>query len=86
MKNIKLLENNLLKIIRKIINEESKTQNLRHQLNDLMDNEFSDIDPSDAAEVFEFFAKVYRSNEYRKKHNIGDVTVNDVRRNFKLKN
>jgi len=54
------------------VNERLSTpsQDLKGTINDLLDREFRDIEPKDAAEVFEFFAKVMRANEYRKKHNI----------------
>jgi hypothetical protein len=43
---------------------------LKGIINDLLDREFRGIDPVKAAEVFEFFAKAMRGNEYRRKNNI----------------
>jgi hypothetical protein len=43
---------------------------LKRIINDLLDREFRGIDPVKAAEVFEFFAKAMRGNEYRMKNNI----------------
>jgi hypothetical protein len=43
---------------------------LKGIINDLLDRKFRDIDPVKAAEVFEFFAKAMRANEYRRKNNI----------------
>lgn len=51
-------------------NLSTPAQNLKGTINDLLDREFRDIDPVKAAEVFEFFAKVMRANEYRRKNNI----------------
>jgi len=51
-------------------NLSTPAQNLKGTINDLLDREFRDIDPVKAAEVFEFFAKAMRANEYRRKHNI----------------
>ena len=45
-------------------------EELMGTINDLLDREFRDIDPVKAAEVFEFFAKAMRANEYRRKNNI----------------
>ena len=45
-------------------------EELMGTINDLLDREFREIDPAKAAEVFEFFAKAMRANEYRKKNNI----------------
>lgn len=40
---------------------------LKGAINDLLDRKFRAIDPAKAAEVFEFFAKVMRANEYGRK-------------------
>jgi hypothetical protein len=53
---------------------------LKGIINDLLDREFRGIDPVKAAEVFEFFAKAMRGNEYRMKNNIGPVRADFTKR------
>jgi hypothetical protein len=84
-KIVRLKESDLTNIIKKVISEQhhSPSQELRMTINDLLDNDFRDIDPSEAAQVFEYFAKAMRGNEYRKKHNIGPISKDEVIKNFK---
>jgi hypothetical protein len=53
---------------------------LKGIINDLLDRRFRDIDPVKAAEVFEFFAKAMRGNEYRMKNNIGPARADFTKR------
>ena len=53
---------------------------LKGIINDLLDRQFRDIDPVKAAEVFEFFAKAMRGNEYRMKNNIGPARADFTKR------
>jgi hypothetical protein len=53
---------------------------LKGIINDLLDRKFRDIDPVKAAEVFEFFAKAMRGNEYRMKNNIGPARADFTKR------
>jgi hypothetical protein len=53
---------------------------LKGIINDLLDRQFRDIDPIKAAEVFEFFAKAMRGNEYRMKNNIGPARADFTKR------
>lgn len=87
MKNIRLSESELTNIIKRVVSENlsSPSQNLRGAINDLLDREFANIDPSEAAHVFEYFAKAMRADEYRKKHNIGSVSREEILRNFRKK-
>ena len=55
-------------------------EELMGTINDLLDREFREIDPAKAAEVFEFFAKAMRANEYRKKNNILPARADFTRR------
>lgn len=55
-------------------------EELMGTINDLLDREFRDIDPVKAAEVFEFFAKAMRANEYRRKNNILPVRADFTKR------
>ena len=83
-KIIKLNENDLSKIVKRVMNESyGQKSNLYSDINDLMDEKYSDLDPSEVVEVLETILKHSKANEYRKKNNIGSLTKDEVLRNFK---
>jgi type III secretory pathway lipoprotein EscJ len=84
-KIIKLTESDLHRIVKRAINEESSEQrgHLYSKINSLIDNEFSDMDPSDVSVVLQKIAKFYESDSERKRKGIGFITKDEVLKNFR---
>lgn len=83
-KTIKLNENDLGRIIKKVIKEQDDQKgNLYSDINDLINEKYSDINPSDVVDVLENILRNSKAIHYRRKNNIGSLTKDEVLRNFK---
>lgn len=83
-KTIKLNENDLGRIIKKVIKEQDDQKgNLYSDINDLINEKYSDINPSDVVDVLENILRNSKAIHYRRKNNIGSLTKDEVLRNFR---
>jgi len=83
-RTIKLNETDLSRIIKKVIKEQDDQKgNLYSDINDLINEKYSDINPSDVVDVLENILRNSKAIHHRRKNNIGSLTKDDVLRNFK---
>jgi predicted transcriptional regulator len=83
-KTIKLNENDLGRIIKKVIKEQDNQKgNLYSDINDLINEKYSDINPSDVVDVLENILRNSKAIHHRRKNNIGSLTKDEVLRNFR---
>jgi predicted transcriptional regulator len=83
-KTIKLNENDLGRIIKKVIKEQDDQKgNLYSDINDLINEKYSDINPSDVVDVLENILRNSKAIHHRRKNNIGSLTKDEVLRNFR---
>ena len=70
---------------KKIVKESlsDRTGNLYASINELIDREFDDVDPSDVVRILSNILKHHEGKVYRKKHNINPISKDEVLRNFK---
>jgi len=59
------------------------TGDLYYDINNLIDGKYSDIDPSDVVDVLNNISRNFKAQSYRKKHNIGPISKDEVLRNFR---
>ena len=64
-------------------NLSDRTGNLYASINELIDREFDDVDPSDVVRILSNILKHHEGKVYRKKHNINPISKDEVLRNFK---
>jgi hypothetical protein len=86
-KVVKLTESDLTKLIKRMVNEglSDRKGDLYSSINELIDQEFDDVDSSDVAEVLSNILDHHKGKSYRRKHNIKDVSSDDVRRHWSKK-
>lgn len=70
---------------KKIVKESlsDRTGNLYASINELIDREFDDVEPSDVVRILSNILKHHEGKVYRKKHNINPISKDEVLRNFK---
>jgi hypothetical protein len=86
-KVVKLTESDLTKLIKRMVNEglSDRKGDLYSSINKLIDQEFDDVDSSDVAEVLSNILDNHKARSHRKKHNIKDISSDDVRKNWNRK-
>ena len=78
-KTIKLNENDLGRIIKKVIKEQDDQKgNLYSDINDLINEKYSDINPSDVVDVLENILRNSKAIHHRRKNNIGSLTKDEL--------
>jgi predicted transcriptional regulator len=84
-KIIKLNENDLYGIVKRVMNENlsNRTGELYAAINALIDREFDDVDPSDVVDILENILRNSKAIHHRRKNNIGSLTKDEVLRNFR---
>lgn len=60
-----------MKHIRMFENLSTEKQDFKEAINHLLNNEFRDIDPAEAEQIFMEFARYMKADAYRKEKNIG---------------
>jgi predicted transcriptional regulator len=70
---------------KKIVKENlsSRTGELYSGINELIDREFDDVEPSEVVRILSNILKHHEGKVYRKKHNINPISKDEVLRNFK---
>lgn len=70
---------------RKIVKENlsTRTGDLYAGINELIDREFDDVEPSDVVRILSNILKHHEGKVYRNKHNINPISKDEVLRNFK---
>jgi len=80
----KLTESDLTRIVRRVISEESSdTESLYSDINNLIDESYSEMEPSDIADVLRNVLETYESIGYRKKRGMGNITRDDAMKRFR---
>jgi hypothetical protein len=64
-------------------NLSSRTGDLYAGINELIDREFDDVEPSEVVRILSNILKHHEGKVYRKKHNINPISKDEVLRNFK---
>jgi hypothetical protein len=64
-------------------NLSSRTGELYAGINELIDREFDDVEPSEVVRILSNILKHHEGKVYRKKHNINPISKDEVLRNFK---
>jgi len=64
-------------------NLSSRTGELYSGINELIDREFDDVEPSEVVRILSNILKHHEGKVYRKKHNINPISKDEVLRNFK---
>ena len=79
-----LTERDMSRIVKRIVKENLKdrTGELYSKLNEIIDREFDDLEPSEIARVLNNILKHHEGNVYRKKHNIKPISKDEVLKNF----
>jgi len=85
-KSIKLTESELSNLIKKIVKEntDNRPDELYSHINDLINYEYSDVDPRDTIDVLENIIKSVRSSYYREKTGSKYITKDDVKKNWNM--
>jgi len=68
---------------RPLYESDDMTGDLYYDINNLIDGKYSDIDPSDVVDVLNNISRNFKAQSYRKKHNIGPISKDEVLRNFR---
>ena len=84
-KIVRLTESDITNMVKRVINEDlsDRTGNLYASINELIDREFDDVEPSDVVRILSNILKHHEGKVYRKKHNINPISKDEVLRNFK---
>ena len=84
-KIVKLTESDLANMVKRVINEDlsDRTGELYAGINELIDREFDDVEPSDVVRILSNILKHHEGKVYRKKQNINPISKDEVLRNFK---
>lgn len=84
-KVIKLTESDLTNLIKRVVNENlsDRKGDLYMSINDLIEREFEDVEPSVVADVLANIMDHHKGQAYRRKHNIKGITADEVRKHFK---
>ena len=61
----------------------NRTGDLYSAINEIIDSEFDDLEPSEIVRVLSNITKHHEGMSYRKKHNINPISKDEVLRNFK---
>jgi len=81
---LKLTERDLNRIVRRVISEEiSDTESLYSEINNLIDGSYSEMNPSDVADVLRNILDSYEAMSHRKKRGMGGITRDDAMRRFR---
>jgi predicted transcriptional regulator len=81
---LKLTERDLNRIVRRVISEEtSDTESLYSEINKLIDGSYSEMNPSDVADVLRNILDSYEAMSRRKKRGMGGITKDDVMKRFR---
>jgi hypothetical protein len=81
---LKLTERDLNRIVRRVISEEtSDTESLYSEINKLIDGSYSEMNPSDVADVLRNILDIYEAMSYRKKRGMGGIKRDDVMKRFR---
>jgi hypothetical protein len=75
-------ETQLNNIVKRIINENKEEESLYSDINNLIDDDYSDMDPAKITEVLKYITKNFEAQAYRKRKGIGSISHNDVRKNW----
>lgn len=83
-KIIRLTESDLTRIVKRAINENisDRKGDLYSSINNLIDTEFEDMDPSEIADVLNNIMGHHKGKDYRRKNNIKDISVSDVKKHW----
>jgi predicted transcriptional regulator len=81
---LKLTERDLNRIVRRVISEQSSdTESLYSEINKLIDGSYSEMNPSDVADVLRNILDSYEAMSRRKKRGMGGITKDDVMKRFR---
>jgi hypothetical protein len=75
-------ETQLNNIVKRIINENKEEESLYSDINNLIDDDYSDMDPAKITEVLKDITKNFEAQAYRKRKGIGSISYDDVRKNW----
>ena len=75
-------ETQLNNIVKRIINENKEEESLYSDINNLIDDDYSDMDPAKITEVLKNITKNFEAQAYRKRKGIGSISYDDVRKNW----
>ena len=81
-----LTERNLTRFVKRVMNEDkdNKKMDLKSDLRNIINDEYSEIEPSDLVEVLEELLHYAKNDVFRsKKPNKGYITKDEVIKNFK---
>ena len=79
----KITESNLTRIINKVLNESKESENLYSDINNLISDNYSDMDDAEITEVLENITANFRANAHRKRKGVGYITADQVRKNWR---
>ena len=84
-KIVKLTESDLAKMVKRVMNEDlsTRTGDLYSKINELIDREFDDVEPSEVVRILSNILKHHEGRVYRDKHNIKPITSKEVVKNFR---
>ena len=84
-KIVRLTERDLTRLVKRVMNEDkdSKKMDLKSDLRNIINYEYSEIEPSDLVEVLEELLHYAKNEVFRsKKPNKGYITKDEVLKNF----
>jgi chromatin remodeling complex protein RSC6 len=86
-KIVKLTESDLTKLVKRVMNEDlsDREGDLYSSINKLIDREFDDVESSVIVDVLGNILDNHKARSHRKKHNIKDISSDDVRKNWNRK-
>jgi predicted transcriptional regulator len=85
-KIVRLTERDLTRLVKRVMNEDkdNKKMDLKSDLRNIINDEYSEIEPSDLVEVLEELLHYAKNDVFRsKKPNKGYITKDEVIKNFK---
>jgi uncharacterized protein YutE (UPF0331/DUF86 family) len=85
-KIVRLTERDLTNMVKRVMNEDkdNKKMDLKSDLKNIINHEYSEIEPSDLVEVLEELLHYAKNDVFRsKKPNKGYITKDEVKKNFK---
>jgi hypothetical protein len=86
-KVVKLTESDLTKLVKRVMNENlsDRKGDLYSSINKLIEREFDDVESSVIVDVLSDILDNHKGRSHRKKHNIKDISSDDVRKNWNKK-
>ena len=84
---VKLTESDLTKLVKRVMNEDlsDREGDLYSSINKLIDREFDDVESSVIVDVLGNILDNHKARSHRNKHNIKDISSDDVRKNWNRK-